>query len=139
MVFKTIYSACKELENLSIILDLKQCVEEESQIRDFRNESPIHVEVRSNISPLLLKSIVVQYYNRRNTVDLDERMAGFLKQVIAKHGIHLECLWAPISLIEDFLLIRTYTQCRHPTLSWYLKQMVTWVCMKRYYVKILTF
>ena len=120
------FSVCQRLENLSLSLNLQELVQEDLLMWRSRYQ----LEFFSKFHRLTLKSIVIQYCNRKEIVDCHTIMGNFIKRIILKHSFQLECLWAPKSLKNDLYLFESEVFGGFERLPFNLKNMLTWVCIK---------
>ena len=140
--FSWFLSACQQIENLSISFDLTKGIEDTFQIWYQRDRDPIQIHPSgyqnffdlascvNHIPTWPIKSLVIYYFNRNNIDDCHSRMARCLHRFFREHTHLLDCLWAPISFKDYFVLKNSSTGDFHRMISPNLKNMITWVWMK---------
>ena len=139
------------LEHISIKLDINTYVEEKFHFLYSRDGVPIKIEPYIyqnffdisccvNHVPLWpLKSLVIYYCNRNEIEDCHEHMASCMNRFFRKYIDRFECLWVPISIKEDFVLVDSYTLELNPMIFSKLHKMVTWVCITLKFLNIIEF
>ena len=145
--FPWFHSACQQLENLSLKFDLTKYAESQFQIWYQRNRVQNFFDFASCVNHIPswpIKSLVIYYCIRNKMDDCYPRMARCLHRFFREHIYRMECLWAPISFKDYFALKDSSTGDYHRMISSNLKNMITWVWMKfwymieiRYYLKSL--
>ena len=140
--FTRFLSTCKQIENLSINLHLTKYVEGEFQIWYRRDGVPIQIDSSgfdnffefsccvNHITSLPIKSLVINYCNRNKIDDCDARIARCINRFFREHIHRLECLWAPISFKDYFVLSDPNTGDFNRMVVPNQENRITWVCMK---------